>query len=254
MRMTNAWCRGLPARIAVAAAVAVVACDSPTEGAGTFTVGGSVTGLVGVGCTLQNNVGDDLTLSANGTFTFPTRLPTGAPYLVTVAQSPAGPNQLCAVSNASGVVSGADVTDIVVNCTVIRDDCSGAFAIGAVSGDQGEDVVTISDKRDRWFLVHIREDSFSSEYVSARVELDVPAGVNYDLHVYCLSCGGALAGVSATPAGGTDQVNVRWEDFGGFDDSANILIHVRYSDGGSASPWWLRVRGNRDVQNTTCTL
>ncbi len=55
--------------------------------ASAFTVGGTLTGLpAGDTVTLQDNGGDDLTLSTNGTFTFPTALPNGQTYSVTVTE------------------------------------------------------------------------------------------------------------------------------------------------------------------------
>ena len=55
--------------------------------ASAFTVGGTLTGLpAGDTVTLQDNGSDDLTLSTNGTFTFPTALPTGHAYSVTVSE------------------------------------------------------------------------------------------------------------------------------------------------------------------------
>ena len=54
--------------------------------ASAFTVGGTLTGLpAGDTITLQDNGADDLTLSTNGTFTFPTALPNGHAYSVTVS-------------------------------------------------------------------------------------------------------------------------------------------------------------------------
>src|SRR5512135_1464242 len=53
------------------------ASDSPNK-PGTFTVGGSVTGLTGTGLVLQDNGGDDLSVSAAGSFTFKTALADGA--------------------------------------------------------------------------------------------------------------------------------------------------------------------------------
>ena len=53
---------------------------------------------------LQDNGGDNLSVSANGSFTFATSLASGAGYKVTVKTNPTG--QACAVSNGSGTVSG----------------------------------------------------------------------------------------------------------------------------------------------------
>ena len=79
----------------------------------TYTVGGTVSGLSGT-LTLQNNGGDDLTITADGPFTFSTALADGSGYNVTVKTQPDG--QTCFVTNGSGTVSGADVTDVTVDC------------------------------------------------------------------------------------------------------------------------------------------
>ena len=63
--------------------------------AASYTVGGTVSGLSGT-VVLQDNSADDLSLSANGTFTFATTLVSGANYSVTVKTNPAG--QSCTVS------------------------------------------------------------------------------------------------------------------------------------------------------------
>lgn len=79
-----------------------------------FKIGGTVTGLRTNPVVLQNNLGDDLTVSANGAFQFMTGLQNGAQYAVTVKTRPAG--QLCTVSSGSGTVAAADVTNVAVSC------------------------------------------------------------------------------------------------------------------------------------------
>ena len=83
----------------------------------TFTVGGTVSGLSGTGLVLQNNAGDNLTVSANGNFTFVTAINTGAAYAVTVSTQPAGPAQYCRVTAGTGTAA-ANVTSVAVNCLV----------------------------------------------------------------------------------------------------------------------------------------
>lgn len=80
----------------------------------TYTVGGTVSGLNG-SLTLQNNGGDDLILNADGGFTFATALADGAAYNVTVLDEPF--DQDCVVTNGSGTISGANVTDVTVTCS-----------------------------------------------------------------------------------------------------------------------------------------
>jgi hypothetical protein len=79
----------------------------------TVTIGGSVSGLIGT-VVLQNNAGDNLSVAANGRFTFPTPLKKGDTYAVTILTQPPGPS--CVVSNGSGTAI-ADVTSVSVTCT-----------------------------------------------------------------------------------------------------------------------------------------
>jgi hypothetical protein len=75
------------------------------------------------------NGGNNLPISANGSFVFPTALPDGSPYSVTVATQPAGPRQTCLVNNGSGTLAGSNLSNVSVTCT------TNTYAIGgAVSG------------------------------------------------------------------------------------------------------------------------
>ncbi len=80
-----------------------------------YTVGGVITGLVGNGLVLQNNGGNDLNISANGSFSFSAAVPDGGGYAVTVKTQPAGLQQTCIVVNGTGVVHGM-VTTVQVHC------------------------------------------------------------------------------------------------------------------------------------------
>jgi Tol biopolymer transport system component len=89
--------------------------DVAPDGGGTREVGGTVTGLFGT-LVLQDNGGDDLTLTENGSFVFATALGDGAAYEVTV-KSQAG--AVCSVAQGSGTVAGADVSDVEVSCLAL---------------------------------------------------------------------------------------------------------------------------------------
>jgi hypothetical protein len=83
----------------------------------TYTIGGTVTGLgVSKSVVLQDNGGDNLTVSADGAFTFTTAKANNAAYAVTVLTQPA--LQTCTIANASGTVSAANVTNVMVTCVV----------------------------------------------------------------------------------------------------------------------------------------
>ena len=83
----------------------------------TFTVGGSVSGLTGSGLVLQNNGGDNLTIATSGNFTFATALASGAAFNVTVKTQPLSPTQTCVVTNPTGTLGSANITNVVVTCT-----------------------------------------------------------------------------------------------------------------------------------------
>lgn len=119
---------------------------------GPFTVGGTVTGLTGTGLVLQDNGGDNLTITASGTFTFATKIASGAKYAVTVLTQPSNPVQTCSVtgSTGSGTVS-ANVTTVAVTCTTnavtatIGGTVSGLVAnTSVILQDNGGDSLTVT--------------------------------------------------------------------------------------------------------------
>lgn len=89
-----------------------------------YTVGGTVTGLVGTGLILQNSSDlEQLPISpanGNAAFTFKNFVPTGTAYTVTIAAQPIGPVQTCVVTptTASGTAT-ANVTSVVVTCPAV---------------------------------------------------------------------------------------------------------------------------------------
>jgi hypothetical protein len=82
----------------------------------TFSVGGTTTGLAGSGLVIQDNGGDDLNVTADGAFTFATKLALGQSYSVAVKTQPTNPAQVCAVTGGSGTVASSDVTGVAVTC------------------------------------------------------------------------------------------------------------------------------------------
>jgi 6-phosphogluconolactonase (cycloisomerase 2 family) len=68
----------------------------------------------GVSLQLSNNGTDAVTISANGSFAFPTPLGSGAGYSVTIASQPAG--ETCVVTNGAGTVAESNVTTIAISC------------------------------------------------------------------------------------------------------------------------------------------
>jgi subtilisin family serine protease len=80
-------------------------------------VSGNVTGATPAGLVLQLNGGADLTINATGFFNFGTGLTAGSVFGVTVLSQPA--SETCVVNNGSGLMPGANVTNVVVNCLAL---------------------------------------------------------------------------------------------------------------------------------------
>ena len=100
-----------------------VACTTVT-----YTVGGTISGLVGTGLVLQNNNGDNMPVTANATgFTFLTPLDSGTAYKVAVLTQPSNPMQNCAVTNATGTANG-NVATVNIACTTITYSVSGTIS------------------------------------------------------------------------------------------------------------------------------
>ncbi|MDH5437077.1 MAG: VWA domain-containing protein, partial [Gammaproteobacteria bacterium] len=91
-----------------------------TSGGGTQTttyeVNATVVGMTSGSLVLQNNAGDDLTISTDGTYPFSTSLNDGSNYNVTVSSHPVG--HTCTITNGTGTISGADAT-VSVNCGAV---------------------------------------------------------------------------------------------------------------------------------------
>ncbi len=88
----------------------------PPPAASTYTVGGTVSGLnAGATLVLKNNASIVVTVTANGGFAFPGASTAGNVYAVTVDTRPN--YQTCAISNGTGSIPSANVSNVSVVCT-----------------------------------------------------------------------------------------------------------------------------------------
>src|SRR5579885_2896411 len=138
--------------ITAVAVVSLVACGGGSMGTThqnqTFSIGGTVSGLAaGTSVILLDNGADALTVSANGNFTFATKIASGSAYAVTVQTPP--PNETCTVTGGTGTAT-ANVTSVTVACTAstgnftISAAVSGLTGTGLVLQDNGGDNLTIT--------------------------------------------------------------------------------------------------------------
>jgi hypothetical protein len=99
-----------------------------------YTISGTISGMIGSGLVLQDNGGDNRTITGNGAFSFNTALTSGTAYSVTVLTQPTNPSQTCVVSNGSGSVNGSPVENVAVSC--VMNYSSVAITKGSSSGEE----------------------------------------------------------------------------------------------------------------------
>jgi len=126
--------------------------------ASSYSIGGSVTGLNG-SLVLQNNGGDNLTLTTNGTFAFSTELLSGVGYGVTILSSPAAQN--CSLSNASGTTNNADITNVAISCAALP-----TYSIGGTVTGLNGSLVLQNNSGDNLTLTTNSTFAFSTELLS----------------------------------------------------------------------------------------
>lgn len=109
-----------PVHLVIAGAlfIGIISCSKDDDDAAatspTYSVGGTVSGLSGT-VVLQNNEGNDLSITENGSFTFTTALADKAEYKVSVKTQPS--NAVCSISSGTGTISAANVTNVAVVCS-----------------------------------------------------------------------------------------------------------------------------------------
>jgi uncharacterized repeat protein (TIGR03803 family) len=119
----------------------VIACSDQS-----YTVGGTISGLISSGMVLANGSDTLAVNSGASSFTMPTAVAYTSAYAVTVQTQPTG--LTCSVSNGTGTMSSAAVTNIAVTCSAntytVGGAISGITASGLVLLDNGGDATTVS--------------------------------------------------------------------------------------------------------------
>lgn len=174
----------------------------------TYTVGGTIVGLTGVGLSLLDVITSETLPVAAGAaqFTFTAGRSPGDPYDVILGDAhggtfqPAG--QYCEVFNGSGTVGLANVTSIGVNC-------SDAYSVGGV--------ITGLDPGDLLMLRNANAPygGYTTMLGNGSFLLDdplVPVGATYDIQID-----------GGDPAGYTCQVTNGQDTMGGA-DVTNVVV------------------------------
>ncbi|MGA7754915.1 MAG: hypothetical protein WCB05_18945 [Candidatus Sulfotelmatobacter sp.] len=127
----------------------------------TYTISANVSGLnSGASVVLQDNSGNNLTVTANGTFAFTTSITSGGAYNVSVLTQPTG--QTCTPSNNSGTAT-SNVT-VAVACVTTT---SPTYTISAaVNGLAGGSLVLQDDAGQQLTFAAGGTQTFSNSYTS----------------------------------------------------------------------------------------
>jgi len=155
-----------------------------------------------------------------------------------------------AVCGAGSSMCGATCVDHRANPSA----CGTATNLGAFCGDTScgtlcpstryRTVVSRTGRASVWLRARATECSLCPASLVARVNLAVPAGIDYDLFIH-RPCGGMVQS-SIRGAGQPDSVEVTRSDTPTTDEGYDYFIEVRYISGASCEPWTLTIeaRGN----------
>ena len=137
--------------LVVLAAISTSTCGGGADPAKTpppptFTISVAVSGLSGGTLVLEDNGGNDLSITASGTFTFTTPVNSGATYNVTVLTQPTG--ETCSLASNSSGTATANVA-VAVTCASTSANFTISAAVSGVTGtlvlqDNAADNLTIT--------------------------------------------------------------------------------------------------------------
>jgi len=162
---------------------------------------------------LSNNGGDNLPIGADGAFTFPTALASGATFNVTVRTQPTGPTQACTVANGAGTVGSGNVTNVVVSCS------TSDFTVGGtVGGLAGSGLVLQNNGGDNLSIGSDGGFTFATA---------IPSGVPYNVTVAAQPTGPTQ---SCTVTNGSGVVGA-----GNVTNVSVSCVTTEFSIGGSVS-------------------
>jgi len=178
----------------------------------TDKIGGTISGLSGTGLVLQDNSGDNLAVSKNGSFTFATAIANGSAYSVSVLTQPTGPSQNCVVSGGGGTAS-ANITGVQISCTTITYSIGGSITgltgSGLVLQDNGGNNLAVSANATS-FASNSQVASGASYAVTVLTQPSSPSCsvtdgsgsvVSASITNIAVNCAGTMFNISATASG-----------------------------------------------------
>jgi len=217
------------------------------------TIGGTVTGLTAGAVVLQNNAGDDLSITADGAFSFPDSITSGSTFSVTVREQPPGPD--CTVTSGSGTAT-ANVTNVSVVCTVDPATVFLPFSVTPHGTGVGTlDLNVVSSKSLSGTPIRVATDwGFGIGYTehlareaSNRLRSDKPAALIYasdtnnlapNTHLFALdlSGGSSLVPRQLSSLTVTSMICEAWIIYADLDDPESAFLLVGVGTGDMSSP------------------
>ncbi len=178
-----------------------------------YSVGGLVTGLTGTGLVLEDNLGNSLSVNANGSFVFSTKVASGKAYSVSVLTPPSNPSQTCTLQNAAGTIAKVNVTSVLVSCKQ-----AGRYAY--IANQQSSDISAVgisaaSGSGSTGILTRITGSPFPSGNILTAMAIEPNGNYLYAIsnntsaiEVFTISVGGALIQTLKSIATGTGPVAI----------------------------------------------
>lgn len=175
----------------------------------------SVSGLANTGLVLTNNGVDSFTVISNGSFTFVNKVPSDSPYAVTILTQPTG--QTCAVTNGSGTVSNANISNVTVVCSGGGTPMATTYKVGgSVSGLTASGLVIQNNLADNLSLSVSGGFNFSGRLSS---------GASYSISILSQPVGQTCTVANgAGVVGSADISNIAVTCVGGAGKTTNISL------------------------------
>ncbi len=159
----------------------------------------------------------------------------------------------CVISSCN---SGyADCSDLSSGCERLLNDnfgsCASAIDIGNLDGDSiTGTTLSRTSYGEIWYRFTLQEGWEADCDMSARIQLDVPNDVDYDLYVHQGgSCNSGIVSGTRRGVGLDETVNIGWSDSWLSDDDREIYVEVRFVSGNTlgCGEWNLTVSGYTDA-------
>jgi hypothetical protein len=197
----------------------------------TFTVGGTVNGLTSTGLVLQNNGGDDLAITANGTFVFPTRIASGTTFNVTIRTQPTGAP--CTVARGAGTVTTSNITEVQITCGTWSTSLfpiavpGTTYGLGDLALDGNGDLLVTANPARAIVRINRQTGAQTTIATGLGVATDFLLGVTYraanDMiyvntadRIFTVTPGGVVSSLAAFPSGDLIGMALAPQSFGSF--------------------------------------